>query len=73
VSTINAVIRELRLERKKAARDVKRLDAVLRALRGLTRSTGARGKRKRHISAAARRRISQAQKARWRKFKARNR
>jgi hypothetical protein len=54
------------LEQQKAVLE-KELDAVGRALSALTKSRQPRAKKqgKRHMSAAARERISQAQKKRW--------
>ena len=56
---IEQIVRQLRTERD-------RLDAALKALTGITGSNGTRPT----LSAAARRKISLAQKARWAKVKA---
>lgn len=65
--TLDSIKQELRQERD-------RLNAAIRALEGLagvsTQSTNGRRKR-RTLSAAARRRIGAAQRARWAKWKAR--
>jgi hypothetical protein len=56
-------IRDLRKQRKRTMKELRRLDYALRILGSIDR-IGVRGTRRR-MSAAARRRISQAQKARW--------
>lgn len=60
-----SIIQQLQQERA-------RIDAALRALTGVSNRIGARGPRmgRRKLSAAARRRIAAAQRARWAKWKA---
>jgi hypothetical protein len=62
---LTGVVQQLKKERAKAQGEVNRLDAALAALGNLTGRSPA-GKR-RTLSAAARRKISLAQKARWAK------
>ncbi len=62
---LSGVVRQLKKARARAEGEVKRLDAALTALRNLA-GRGPGGKR-RTLSAAARRKISLAQKARWAK------
>ena len=57
------IIALLKAERDKAAQQVNALDTAIRALSGLDSAGGSHGPRK--MSAAARARISAAQKARW--------
>ena len=57
------IIAQLKAERDKASQQFNALDTAIRALSGLN-STGATGGR-RTMSAAARARISAAQRARW--------
>jgi hypothetical protein len=57
------VVQQLRKERERAQKQVQRIDAALAAL-GSVNSNGTRT-----MSAAARRRISLAQKARWEKHR----
>ncbi len=65
------VVANLRKERERAAREVQRLDAAIAALGKLEgRRRAGRTYRKRTLSAAARKRIAAAQKARWAKWKA---
>ncbi len=62
---INRILAELRAERTN-------LDAVISALEGMDGRSARRsnnGRRRRRLSAAARKRISDAQKARWAKQK----
>lgn len=69
MATLTRALDELRTERKKAQHRVEKLDEAITVIDGLLvarngdRSGSARPKRT--ISAAARRRISLAQKARW--------
>ena len=78
------VIRELREEHRRAQSDLEKLDSAIATIENATGATGtnsANAARKaggpkhptalpRVFSAAARRRISQAQKTRWAKFRA---
>jgi len=68
MGNLSAVVEELEKERKRAQKEVQRIDAALSALGSLS-SNGS--SRQHTMSAAARRRISIAQKARWAKQKAR--
>ena len=62
---MSGVVQQLKKERDRAQEEVQRIDAALAAL-GSISSNGA----SRNMSAAARRRISVAQKARWAKQRA---
>lgn len=65
---LSGVVRQLKRERERAQREVQRIDAALAALGGLSSN----GPSSQHtMSAAGRKRISLAQKARWAKRKAR--
>jgi hypothetical protein len=67
MNALQGIIRSLR-------RDRARIDAALRALAMLSTSFGSRAPGKRRtLSAAARRRIAAAQRARWARWKARKR
>jgi hypothetical protein len=67
---------QLKREREQAQRKVEQLDSALNALAGLGESTGKvgraqmLGRKPRVMSAAARKRIAAAQRARWAKWKA---
>lgn len=61
------VIEQLRSARRDAAREVEKIDAAIAALNG----AGHGAKSQHTMSAAGRKRISDAQKARWAKQKAR--
>ncbi|HET7442426.1 MAG TPA: hypothetical protein VFJ47_14075 [Terriglobales bacterium] len=71
------VLTELQSQRKRAENELNRIDSAISALRGLAGGRGAGrnhtarafGTGRRRLSAAARRRISMAQKARWAKYK----
>jgi hypothetical protein len=65
MTNLAGIVQQLRKERDQAARVVERLDAALAALNGS--SYGKRTGQRRHLSAAARKRIAAAQRARWAK------
>jgi hypothetical protein len=64
MANLSGVVQQLRKERERAQKQVQRIDAALAAL-GSISSNGT----SRTMSAAARRRISLAQKARWEKHR----
>lgn len=72
--TIDQAIETLRAERKRAKKELVRLDQAIRALRKMT-GPNSRGlqvrvaKARRKLSAAARKRIAAAQRARWAKVR----
>jgi len=76
MQNLTTVLRELTKERERARREVERLDEALKVLRGLGGPNGRfRGvqtvaRKRRTMSAAARKRIAAAQRARWAKWKA---
>lgn len=77
MSNLAKVVQQLRQERNQAQRKIEQMDAALRALTslsgtgGATKFTRGRASRKRKpMSAAARKRIAAAQRARWAKWKA---
>jgi hypothetical protein len=75
---LTGIVRELMTERDRAQKELKRLNAALMALGSLgnlnRRSKGVRtAKKRRPVSAAARKKIALAQRARWTKWKAANR
>ena len=78
MSNLAHVVQQLRKERNQAQTRIEQLDEALKALTGLTgvRRTSQRqghaqaGRKRRTMSAAARRRIGAAQRARWAKWKA---
>jgi hypothetical protein len=74
---LTAALKELQQERLRAVQQVKRLDEVITALGKLVTRNGVMpagsprvAAKRRTMSAAARRRIAAAQKARWAKWKA---
>jgi hypothetical protein len=72
MASLDNVLRQLRDEHNQAQLEVKKLDKAISAIEGLSQSSGtaANGiRRNRTMSAAARRRIAQAQKARWAKLR----
>jgi hypothetical protein len=68
------VVRNLREERVRTAKEVAKLDRAITVLSKLTRSNGltiatAKTTKRRTLSAAARRKIAAAQRARWARWK----
>jgi hypothetical protein len=74
--TLTTAVRQLKQERARTQKEVGKLDAAIRVLSDLTGARpgmrrGRIGMRKRTtMSAAARKRIAAAQRARWAKWKA---
>jgi len=68
------VVDTLREARARTARELEQLDRAIAALDGLGTRKGMRfaGRKRRTMSAAARRRIAAAQRARWAKWKAKH-
>jgi hypothetical protein len=71
MANLSKTVNDLRGERNRLARELDRLDEAISVLSGLDRGGNRRGG-KRRLSAAARKRIADAQKARWAKWKAKN-
>lgn len=74
MAQLGRILRQLRAQRASAQAEVDRLDRAIEALSDVERRTGrtpggARGG-PRHMSAAARKRIADAQRARWAKIRA---
>jgi hypothetical protein len=63
------VIKGLRAARGRAQKEVARLEKAIAALGRLGRSPGRQPAKRRKLTAAARKKISQAQKARWAKLR----
>ena len=76
MANLATVVQQLKKERDQAQRQVEQLDAALNALGSLdglrrrTERAQTAGQKRRPMSAAARRRIAAAQRARWTKWKA---
>jgi hypothetical protein len=69
MANLSKTLNDLRAERSRLSRELDQLEEVISVLTGLDRVGGRRGG-KRRLSAAARKRIADAQKARWAKWKA---
>jgi hypothetical protein len=70
MSNLNSALQQLRDERKQAQVQVEKLDQAIAVIEGLSgrtivRSAGSNRRGRRMLSAEARRRISEAQRARW--------
>jgi hypothetical protein len=83
MANFGAALRELRQERSRAEREVERLNEAISVLEGLGGRnhvgrparggrTARMGRPRRRMSAAGRRKIAAAQRARWAKLRARN-
>ena len=71
MANLTGTLSQLREQRRMAQRQVEKLDEAIAAIEGLVGKSATTGTtRKRVLSAAGRRRIALAQKARWAKFKA---
>jgi hypothetical protein len=78
MTSLATVVQQLRKERDQTQKRIEQLDQALKALTGVggLRATGGRRgrvnltKKRRTLSAAARKRIAAAQRARWAKWKA---
>lgn len=71
---LSSLVAELRTERDRAEKELEQLNAALSALGGLGRANGRSprgrtGKKRRPMSADARKRIAAAQRLRWAKWK----
>jgi len=69
---LSGTVKTLEVQRAQIQKDLAKLDKAIAALRGLSGSNSATNGRpkRRTMSAAARRKIAKAQKARWAKFRA---
>jgi len=65
MTSLSEVLNQLQMERKRVQSELNRLEGAIQALRGI--SNEASSLTRRPLSAAARRRISLAQKASWKK------
>ena len=77
MANLESALNQLREERKQAHSQIEKLNSAIAVLEGLTgrNSTGTShaARRGRTISASARRRMAEAQKARWAKVRGRSR
>jgi hypothetical protein len=74
MADLDAVLEQLRQERKRAEGELKQLEKVIAQLSkvraGSSRNSPGTGKRRGQLSAAARERIAAAQRMRWAKVRA---
>jgi hypothetical protein len=75
VPDLSGIVRELKTQRDRAQREVEQLSAALNALGNLGSGNGrskrvSAARKRKPMSAAARRKIAAAQRARWAKWKA---
>jgi hypothetical protein len=69
MNNLDGVVNTLRKEREEAQQTLTRLDTAITALSGTTANHTNHTPGKRHMSASARQRIADAQRARWAKWK----
>ena len=73
MSSMNQVVQQLHVQRKRAEQELEKLNLAIRALTSIDGTAGLSKlgiRRKPRFSAAARARIAAAQRARWAKIKA---
>jgi hypothetical protein len=74
MADLDAVLEQLKKERERAVGELRQLEKVIAGLSRVTKkgleASSHSGKRKHHLSAAARERIAAAQRARWAKVRA---
>jgi hypothetical protein len=71
MGNVSVIVKQLKKEREKVEKQLSGLNAALAAFVGTYYGNGAKPRKKRTMSAAGRKRIAAAQRARWRKIKAR--
>ena len=71
MGNVSVIVKQLKKERDKVEKQLSGLNAALAAFVGTYYGNGAKPRKKRTMSAAGRKRIAAAQRARWRKIKAR--
>ena len=69
MTNVSSIVKQLRKERDRVERQLSGLNAALRAFANVYSGSAINGKR--HISAAGRKRIAAAQRARWAKVRGR--
>jgi hypothetical protein len=75
MANISQILGQLQAQRRQVESELGKIDAAITALQGLGAKSGGNGNRggiprRRVMSAAARKRIADAQRARWAKWKA---
>jgi hypothetical protein len=71
MGNVSVIVKQLKKERDRVDKQLSGLNAALAAFVGTYYGNGAKPRKKRTMSAAGRKRIAAAQRARWRKIKAR--
>jgi hypothetical protein len=67
MADVSSILKQLKVERDRVAKQLSGMDAALRAFAGVYGGKPSRKRRK--MSAAAREKIAAAQRARWAKFR----
>jgi hypothetical protein len=70
MATINGIVKQLKKERDRVEKQLLGLNAALSAFAGVYAGKARSTRKKRTISAAGRKRIAAAQRARWAKIRA---
>jgi len=71
MGNVSVIVKQLKKERDRVDKQLSGLNAALAAFVGTYYGNGAKPRKKRTMSATGRKRIAAAQRARWRKIKAR--
>lgn len=66
---LSQAVKQLQKERQRVQSELSKLDAAIHALNGSGAHRGVSSRPRRVLSAAARKRIAEAQRARWAKWK----
>lgn len=69
MSDLTSIMNDLQVRKKELQHELRRLDSAISSLKGVSLG-GSRGRRRGRLSAAARKRIADAQRARWAKVRA---
>ncbi len=70
MANLSGIVRQLKQERDRVEQQLSGLNAALAAFAGVYRGTAKPTRKRREMSAAARKRIAAAQRARWAKVRA---
>src|SRR5713101_1483483 len=70
MATLSGIVKQLKKERDRVEQQLSGLNAALAAFTGVYRGAARPERRRRRMSAKSRAKIAAAQRARWRKFRA---
>jgi hypothetical protein len=70
MADVSSILKQLKAERDRVAKQLSGMDAALRAFAGVYGGTAKPTRKRRKMSAKSRAKIAAAQRARWAKFRA---